>query len=153
MAQLSRVQHCSDSELDLWKTVKLNLFVCVVKPRFTAVPLDAFFRFWDILQRQCQITGDSQCLSQSTGHWQGCWGRSARGLMVISGLPSYHWTPLPLTGTSQTTPAWKSTTKTQPRLSAMHPDLPTAMPGWVLPEPSTATSETVFKTVVYLHGK
>lgn len=51
--------------------------------------------------------------------------------MVISGPLSYHWPPLPPTGASQTTPVWRFITKIQHRPSAMGPDLPTAMPGWV----------------------
>ena len=83
------------------------------------------------------MTENCQSMYRDICPWLGClrdpdWDRIVRFLMVISGLPFYHRTPPPLTGTSQTTLAWRCTTKTQHRHSAMDPDLPTVIPGWVL---------------------
>lgn len=68
---------------------------------------------------------------------RGTWGEPGwRGAVhcrtAISGPPTYPSCPLLLAGALRITPAWRSTTKTRRRLSAMGRGPPTVMPGWVL---------------------
>lgn len=68
---------------------------------------------------------------------RGAWGEPGRGGAVrcrtaMSGPPTYPCCPLFLSGALRITPAWRSTTKTRRRRSAMGRGPPTVMPGWVL---------------------